>query len=283
MRKEIRQLKNKIIENCYYLMMRNPKARGWVHHDAAIQEKIINALKAKGITVIDLYIDLDEYRRYVGQAGYSNLPNYYGGGTAKLFPEKSLEHYVTAKLLDLSKEDIYIDIASASSPVSDIYHTLYGCSSYRQDLLYPEGLDGNIIGGDAAHIPVKDGFATKMALHCSLEHFEKESDIEFIKEASRILSRKGKLCIAPLYLFSDYAILVNPYTVIKEKMSFEKDAVLYCSQKWRNRHGRFYDVEHFVSRIYNNKGDFNLTIYIVRNEKEVDKESYCKFVALFEK
>jgi len=46
----------------------------------------------------------------------------------------------------------------------------------------PRGINGNNIGGDAGNMPVKDGFATKMALHDALQCFEKDSDIEFIKE-----------------------------------------------------------------------------------------------------
>jgi hypothetical protein len=72
---------------------------------------------------------------------------------------------------------------------------------YRQDLSFPEGIVGNVIGGDTADMPVRDAFANKMALHCSFEHFENGSDIGFIREASRVLRNPGKLIIVPLYLF----------------------------------------------------------------------------------
>lgn len=47
---------------------------------------------------------------------------------------------------------IYIDIANASCPTPEIYHKLYGCKVYRQDLVFPEGIHGNAIGGDAGSI-----------------------------------------------------------------------------------------------------------------------------------
>ena len=126
-------------------------------------------------------------------------------------------------------------------------------------------------------------FATKMALHCSFEHFEQDADIRFIKEASRVLTKGGKLCILPLYLFEKYIILTDPSMLPKGNMPFESDAILYCAKGFGNRHGRFYDVSHFIARVVNNLNDLKLTIYVVQNEKEVDPSCYVKFIALFEK
>ena len=164
-----------------------------------------------------------------------------------------------------------------------IFKKLYGCTVFLQDLRFNEGLNGNVIGGDASNMPIEDGFATKMALHCSFEHFERNSDIVFIKEASRVLRKGGKLCIIPLYLFNKYAIQTDPAVLPFGGISFDKDAVLYCAKGWSERHGRFYDVRHFVSRIVKNMEELNLTIFVVENEKKVDPSCYVKFIALFEK
>jgi hypothetical protein len=64
---------------------------------------------------------------------------------------------------------------------------------------------------------------------------------------------------------------------------FEPDAIIYCTKGYGNRHGRFYDVEHLIARIRNNLNDLKLTIYVVQNEKEVDRSCYVKFIALLEK
>lgn len=261
--------------------LREPKVKASIPHDPQIQEEITGLLKAHGFNVGDFRIDVDDYTRYMRRSGYNRFPGYYGGGEGAIIIEKSLEHYLALKLLDISASDIYIDIANAGSPVPEIYHKLCGCSVYRQDILFPKGIHGDVIGGDAGCMPVEDAFATKMALHCSFEHFEQDSDIRFIKEASRVLRKGGKLCILPLYLFNKYAIQTDPSVLPRGGIPFEKDAVLYCAKGWNNRHGRFYDVPHLISRIKDNMNRLDLTIYVVCNEKEVDSTCYVKFLALF--
>ena len=265
-----------------YATLRKPKVKSWIDPTGR-QKEIMEALEENGVELVNLYINVPEYRQYVNKAGYHNFPNYFVGGKAKNFVEKSLEHFLAAKLLNLSSDDTYVDVASSQSPAAEIYHRLYGCKAYRQDILFTKGMNGNVIGGDAANMPVADGFATKMALHCSFEHFEGDSDARFIKEASRILKKGGKLCILPLYFFNVYAIQTDLAVLPTNGMTFEEDAILYCSKGWGNRHGRFYDIPHFITRIRNNQNDLTLTIHVVQNEKEVDPSCYIKFIGLFEK
>jgi SAM-dependent methyltransferase len=185
-----------------YFVIREPKVKSTVPHDPWIQEELIEELKKNGFNIVDFEIDITDYRNYLNIAEYWRFPDYYGGGKASLFHEKSLEHYIAAKLLNLSENDVYIDVASANSPAAEIYHRLFGCKVYRQDLIFPEGIHGNIIGGDASKMPIENGFATKMALHCSFEHFEQDSDINFIKEAGRVLREGGKLYCRYIYLIN---------------------------------------------------------------------------------
>jgi SAM-dependent methyltransferase len=272
-----------------YFTLRKPKVksaldpgRSWMPH-ATARKEMIHKLKDNGFEVLDYHINTADYTLYMNKAEYLNFPNYFDGGRANYFVEKSLEHFLAARLLNLSKDDIYLDVASSNSPAAEIYHKLYRCKTFRQDLTFAVGINGNMIGGDAASLPVEDCFATKMGLHCSFEHFEGDSDIKFIKEASRVLRKGGKLCILPLYLFKTYAIQTDPAVIPKNGIAFEKEAVLYCKKGWGNRHGRFYDIPHFIARIKNNLNDLKLTIYVVQNEKEVDPSCYVKFIGLFEK
>jgi hypothetical protein len=280
----IHVVKETLIWDYRYATLRPPKIKSHVpHDDPRIHNEIIRELKKEGLDVVDFEIGVNDYKEYLNNAEYSKFPCYYGGDQGTQFTEKSLEHYLAAKLLDLSNDDVYIDIGSANSPAPEIYQKLYGSKVYRQDLVFPEGINGNVIGGDAGNMPVEDGFATKMALHCSFEHFEQDSDIRLIKEASRVLRKGGKLCILPLYLFNRYAIQTDLAALPIGGVSFEGDAVLYCVKRYRNRHGRFYDVPHFIARIRNNLNDLKLTIYVVQNEKEVDPSCYVKFAAVFKK
>lgn len=276
------KIKTKLLWNYYYNSLREPKIISTITLNPRIQNEIVNLLKKNDFKVINFKIDLTDYKHYLSNAEYYRFPRYYGSGRARNFIEKTLEHYLSAKLLNLSEDDVYIDIANANSPVPEIYYKLYGCKVYRQDLMFPKGIHGNIIGGNAANMPLNDNFATKLALHCSFEHFEQDSDIKFIKEASRVLKKGGKLCILPLYLFNKYAILTDPAILPKNCIAFENDAILYCVKGYRNRHGRFYDIPHLITRIKNNLNNLKLTIYVVQNEKDVALSCYIKFIALFE-
>jgi SAM-dependent methyltransferase len=277
----VQKAKRMLLWDYYYSSLREPKTRIKLPLQPDVND-IVDKLKGSGINVSDFAIDIADYHSYLQKAEYQNFQNYYGGGKAKNFFEKSLEHYLAAKVLNLSSDDVYIDIASENSPSAEIYKKLYGCQTYRQDLMFPKGFKGNTIGGDACYMPVPNAFASRMALHCSFEHFEQDADIRFVKEANRVLADGGKLCIVPLYLYNQYGILTNPVVLPRGGISFDSDAMLFCCKSWGERHGRFYDVSHLISRVLNNI-NFRSTIFVVQNEHEVDRSCYAKFIAVFEK
>jgi SAM-dependent methyltransferase len=266
--------------NSCYLRLREPKRRGGVQYPPGSEDRIVQDLQYQGFTVRNYCIDLHAYREYFRAARYeTDFPQYYPTNRA----EKSLEHYVAAMLLELSARDAYIDIASEHSPVPAIYNSLFGARTYRQDLAYPPGLIGDTIGGDAAAMPVRDGFATKMALHCSLEHFEGDSDIRFFREANRVLAPGGVVCVVPLYLCEHYAVQTDPVIAVAQNVGFEDDAVLYCADNWGNRHGRFYDAEHLASRLRNATAGIQVVIYRLVNVSDVDPSCYARFAMLMRK
>lgn len=260
------------------MFIRDPKVLGGVHYDDATDRKVLEGLATNGIRAVEMRIDAGEYREFFERAGYlKNYPRYY----PKNIREKSLEHFIAAKLLALKKGDVYVDIASEASPVPEIYGRLYGLKAYRQDLSYPVGLNGDRIGGDASRMPVPGGFADKMALHCSFEHFEGGKDTDFIREASRVLKGGGRCAIVPLYLFERYAIQTDPGACWGVK--FEEGVPVYCARGWANRHGRFYDAAHLKSRVLDNLGEMKYTLYRIVNAREIDTSCYARFALLLEK
>jgi SAM-dependent methyltransferase len=257
--------------------IRDPKTTEPFNYTPAVVEAILDDLDRRGFPVEEITVDPAEYHAYFAAAGYAErYPDYYSFN----LPEKSLEHFVAATLLELGPTDVYIDIASEHSPVPEIYTRLFGCTSYRQDLAYPEGLHGDRIGGDAASMPVPDGFATRMALHCSFEHFEGDADMRFVREVARVLRPGGRVCFAPLYLSDRYGVLTDPSVAVAEQVSFDPDALVYCKPGWGNRHGRLYDAAHLESRIRRNLAGMQLKLYRVVNATDVDPSCYLQFAAV---
>ncbi len=282
-RNAIYTAKEKFLWGRRYAGLREPKEKLTSPFKSEDYPRIVDSLKENGFDVRKFSIDIAGFKEYLRKAEYNRYPVYYSAGKHSGFVEKTLEHYLAATLLELSERDIYIDIANAGSPTPEIYRALFKCETFRQDLIYSPGMSGNVIGGDACDMPLEDEFATKMALHCSFEHFEQDSDIRFVGEAARVLKPGGRVCILPLYLATRYSILTDPVVLPKKGIPFESDAVLHCLRGYRNRHGRFYDVPHLIKRVRENLNGLNLTIYVVENEREVDPSCYVKFIGLFEK
>lgn len=265
----------------FYARMRSPKCRGSVNLLPAAEPAMLDVLRGYGLPIRDLVVQPSEYRSYIEAAGYrERYPVYYPNH----FPEKSLEHFIAAKLLELGPDDVYIDVASEESPVPEIYQRLFGCRTYAQDLSYPRGVAGRRIGGDAAAMPLPEGFATKMALHCSFEHFEGDSDRGFISECGRVLAPDGAVAIVPLYLNSCYAIQTDPAVAGPGGVHFERDAVLHCARRWRNRHGRFYDSEHLYHRLVRDQAH-RLRFEVVRmvNLEGIHPSCYARFALVIRK
>jgi SAM-dependent methyltransferase len=263
-----------------YAEIREPKKNGAVSYGPGQEDRIAEGLRAFGVDVRRYEVDVTDYRAYFAASRYmEEFRDYYAFNQA----EKSLEHYLAAKLLEFKEQDVYVDVASEHSPAPDIYRRLFGVTAYRQDLGYPPGLAGDRIGGDAARMPVPDGFATKMALHCSFEHFEGESDIGFIREAERVLRPGGAVCVVPLYLFEEYAIQADPEVAVAAGVSFEDDATVYCARGWGNRHGRFYDPAHLTNRVLSNARGMRVQVFQIINAALVDPSCYVRFAMLITK
>lgn len=240
-------------------------------------------MQATQIALSEYKIDTAGFAAYLERARYDLIPEYYCGGTAYNFTEKALEHYVAAELLALSPDDVYCDVASDASPTPKIYKSLFGCTTYRQDLSYPLGLNGDTIGGDAARMPVPDGFFSKAALHCSFEHFEGDADTRFIREAARILKPGGRMCIAPLYLAETYHILTDLNVLDSVKDFPREDALVFYREKWGNRFGRHYDVAHLARRVLAHTKGLKVTVFHITNAKEINPSCYLTFALIFEK
>src|SRR5579872_3260470 len=93
-------------------------------------------------------------------------------------------------------------------------------------------------------------FADALTLHCSFEHFEGDTDVRFISEVQRVLRPAGRCIIIPLYLHHRYLTLADPYDLATTDVPLDAGAALVAFPGYGNRHGRLYDPEAFVRRVY---------------------------------
>lgn len=241
--------------------------------------KICNDFEALGITVVPYRIDVNDFNEWLERVQF---PSDYVDSYGEVFTEKALEHYVGAVLLQLGQSDTLIDVAAGVSPWYKMVERLYGCKGCALDLEFPPGIDGRKIGSDASQMPLPDGFATKMGLHCAYEHFEGTTDIRLLQEAYRVLSDNGKMVILPLYMDDFYYVLSSPYTD-RRGLDYGGAELVWRDDPYPLRFARFYSTEAFRERIVANLNGLTLKIYHVENATEVSPKCYLKFVALFEK
>jgi hypothetical protein len=246
---------------------------------------ILSELK-NNFQVHDILIDPNEFKKFCDLVGY---PKSYGKLFGNYLKEKLLEHYVSTILLNFSENDRFIDIAASHSHYSE-YIRKKGIESYKQDLIFPDGITVSrdaevpLIGGSAADLPFRDNYITRMTLHCSIEHFEYLDDINYMIEASRVLQPEGKICILPLYFGESYHIVTDPKIFEKEKteIRFEENVPVFFKKGFGNRHCRVYSVSEFKNRLANEK-NWKVDIFHILNLNDIGKGLYCEFAALFTK
>ena len=257
------------------------KGMDWPYDPQAVRAQ----LQQSGVWVESYHVDVTDFKRWCQAANYSD--SYYRGSPART--EKLLEHYLSLQFLPpITPQSVIIDVACAGSPFASVVQRLYGCTVYRQDLVYPEGihraLDGiEEMGGNAAFMPVADSFASGLVSHCAFEMLRGDNDSLFIQEAARVLQPGGRLVIIPLYLSSLHHHLVDPLAD-RRRVSYDPGArIVYRPGYYRVAFARFYSVEAFIRRVVEHRSGLLLKVIFVENEKEVDPSCYCKFVAVFER
>lgn len=186
-------------------------------------------------------------------------------------------------MLDLRPTDTFIDVAGDNSPVPEIYAELCGCTCYCQDIMYASGVNGTRIGGDACAMPLPDGFATKAALICSLEHFEGDGDSRLFLELGRVIRPGGRVAVALLYVHSTASVQTDPTISAQANVEFDPGTTVHCNKGWGNRHGRFYSGETLYQRIIKPAESlFEFNVYVLENVAHPHRY-YCLHALLAER
>ncbi len=256
----------------------NPQIRTTI--DAADVHLILNDLRElnNDVPLQSYEIDLNAYNRWVSEARYPPLLYHVAR------KEKYLEHFVSYDLLRPQSNATILDVASFRSYFPKIMRSK-GYHVIVQDLVFPPGLTGDLLGGNASSMDLGDGSVDGMTLHCSFEHFEENSDIAFIRESARVLKPGGRVVILPLYLHQEYITQADPYYMSTGDIPVDAGAEIVAVPGYANRHGRHYSAPTFLSRVYDVAVASRLRpiVMVVKNAKQVAEDCYLKFALVLEK
>lgn len=143
-------------------------------------------------------------------------PNYHGGQASGVWDEKLLEHWIAGERLGLAEfgaDDIYVDVAAASSPWARTLRERRGLSAFAIDLA-PVGEAYRDLPYYRAENATQSSFADHsvrgVSLHCAYEMFMGNDDTQLIVELARILKPGGKAVILPLYMHTHYCAYATP-------------------------------------------------------------------------
>lgn len=247
--------------------------------NSTLDDHLFHQLKAAGIACNEHYINQKNFENYLATATYPK--EYYGAKPGHdNFTEKALEHYVTLEFIDFSQVQCFVDVAACTSPFADIISQKFKVAEvYKQDLVYPPGINGNKIGGYAHEMNLPTNSVDALTLHCSLEHFEDNTDILLFRKMNRLLRKGGKALILPFYLAHSYTIHVDPaYNLLRRHFpAIDEEAELrYCN--WYQFHSRHYDIIQLQKRIIAQLPDCHVVVYRIMNFRQIWQHSYLRWV-----
>lgn len=117
-----------------------------------------------------------------------------------------------------------------------------------------------------------------MSLQCAYEMFVGDDDTDLVKEASRVLHKKGKMLICPLYMHKEYCYTVS-YNLYK-KTKFSGDCKEYIRFDYLDVVSRKYSPCKLYERVILPAKKYGLMpkVYHVMNLQDIDERLYLHFI-----
>lgn len=261
-----------------------PKVPNISYHDLIVlEDNLKNFIDVEKIN----WFDENEFQTFEKELGFQLI---YNKKYNKRYRRKIMEYFFVIKLLALNEwnsQDIYVDIGAAGSPFAKYLRENKNISAYALDLnkgIYDELF--YYIQENSTKMHFKNNEISAISMQSSFEMFVGNADIDFIVEAARVLKRKGKVIISPLYIHKQYLSTVSPNYY--HAGYADKDALecIRIDARGNIPLGRFYSIEELNKRIINTAKICGLfpKIYSLPQELvEKDDFVYLKFILCLEK
>ena len=227
----------------------------------------ISSNKIKKESEIDFEIkryDIGEYTEWVN----SYFPEWKQRYKDK-YHKKLIELFVTYNILEINKNDIYLDAAGGYNTYADrlnCKHSYLHLYQLNEQLFRRYKDKVKFLEGDASKISLGKHSVSKISCHHSFEHFQKNSDIEFIIEVQRLLIPGGKCCIVPIFISDNYVevtrkgsnhlhfdkqsrFVVDPQARITGGDSCGDYARIYSLQSFKDRISKHIDLKRFTVQL----------------------------------
>jgi ubiquinone/menaquinone biosynthesis C-methylase UbiE len=198
-----------------------------------------------------LNVSINEIEKWLKNGGLGEFVTYY-------IHKKGLEFFFSYKILEININDVVMDAAGGKSRyLNAVQKNTSASNLYLTDHIY-QGVteldDGvKVVGGDISSIHIEDQSIDKIACHHAFEHFQENKDVDFIREAYRILKLNGMLVIIPLFVADRY---IECWNIENSNKRFDKKSEVVidktASIPGGNNDGhfaRFYSVESLIFRI----------------------------------
>lgn|GEM_PF-1049592 len=233
------------------------------------------------IKLKDYHVNIDSFNKFLNEFDFGD--DFYGGKNNPVWTEKIFEHFVAWETLvkDLKKNEIYIDVAAASSPWVKLLNEK-GFKAIGIDLnrsyKFPD--DPNYLVMDATKTSFKDESVSGVSLQCAFEMFTGDDDTNLVREFGRILKPGGKAVIVPLYMHTHYCGHTTKDFRFSKKCH-DKGAKLYLRKDYTGvPFSRKYDVYKLKERILSavDESGLKYKIYVLKNGKEIKEGVYCHFI-----
>ncbi|MDW7973251.1 MAG: methyltransferase domain-containing protein [Thermodesulfovibrio sp.] len=238
--------------------------------------RIEEEFQQQGIVLHYLYIDTADYEKF--KKVFKFPADYYANSPVR--EEKFLEHYVSYKLLDLERREVYIDIAACNSPWAKVLRD-HGINAYALDI------QEQYMYSDFEYYLVQDATKTNFprcsidsaSLQCAYEMFLGNDDIKLIYELKRILKPSGKVIILPLYMHTHNCHYSSPE--FYGKGFGDPDSKEYINWDcWGIPASRKYSVSKLKKRILDLVSELGMSykVYVLKNKREIADCIYLHFI-----